>query len=165
MLAFVALLVVVGFEAAVSGQSLSTVVFVCEHGAAKSVVAAAHFNKLAKERGLPVRAVSRGTAPDAAVPVMIREGLEAERVVLDAAFTPTLVTAADVRDAARVVTFDITLPPDAQATVTRWDALPAFSDGYAAASAAIAAKVEALVSTLGQDAKAETVVLNVSGMT
>lgn len=28
-----------------------TVLFVCEHGAAKSVIAAAHFNKIAKERG------------------------------------------------------------------------------------------------------------------
>ena len=37
------------------------VVFVCEHGAAKSVVATAYFNKLAAERGLPFRATFRGT--------------------------------------------------------------------------------------------------------
>jgi arsenate reductase len=36
------------------------VVFVCEHGAAKSVIAAAYFNKLAKERNLPYEAVCRG---------------------------------------------------------------------------------------------------------
>ena len=35
----------------------ATVVFVCEHGAAKSVVAAAHFNRMARERGLAVRAI------------------------------------------------------------------------------------------------------------
>ena len=39
------------------------VVFVCEHGAAKSVVATAYFNTLAAERGLPFRATFRGTAP------------------------------------------------------------------------------------------------------
>ena len=41
------------------------VVFVCEHGAAKSVVAAQYFNKLAGERGLAVRAVARGAEPQA----------------------------------------------------------------------------------------------------
>jgi rhodanese-related sulfurtransferase len=38
----------------VSGKS-PTVVFVCEHGAAKSVIAAAFFNKLAADRHLPNR--------------------------------------------------------------------------------------------------------------
>ena len=33
-----------------------TVVFVCEQGAAKSVIATSYFNKLARERGLPDRA-------------------------------------------------------------------------------------------------------------
>ena len=33
--------------------SASTIVFVCEHGSAKSVVAAAHFNRLAAEARLP----------------------------------------------------------------------------------------------------------------
>ena len=133
-------------KSAVPGR---TIVFVCEHGAAKSVVAAAHFNKLAAERGLPVRAVSRGSAPDAAVPPLIRSGLEREGVSLDATFTPTLVSAGDVRAAARVVTFDVTLPAGTGAThVTRWDGLPAFSDGYAAASAAIAQKVDALLREL-----------------
>ena len=38
-----------------------SIVFVCEHGAAKSVIATAYFNKLAAERGLSYRAVFRGT--------------------------------------------------------------------------------------------------------
>lgn len=45
-------------------QPVGTVLFVCEHGSAKSVVAAAHFNRLAEQRGLPFHAISRGTAPD-----------------------------------------------------------------------------------------------------
>ena len=40
-----------------------TVVFVCEHGAAKSVIATAYFNKIAAERGLRARAVYRGVNP------------------------------------------------------------------------------------------------------
>ena len=39
------------------------IIFVCEHGAGKSVIAAAYFNKLAAERGLPDRAIYRGANP------------------------------------------------------------------------------------------------------
>ncbi len=40
------------------------VIFVCEHGAAKSIIAAAYFNKLAQDRKIKVRAIARGTHPD-----------------------------------------------------------------------------------------------------
>ena len=39
------------------------IVFVCEHGAAKSLIAAAYFNMLAAGRGLPARATFRGVDP------------------------------------------------------------------------------------------------------
>ena len=55
------------------------VVFVCEHGAAKSVIATAYFNKIAAERGLPYRAQFRGTDPQAALSVKVVEGLRAEQ--------------------------------------------------------------------------------------
>jgi protein-tyrosine-phosphatase len=41
-----------------------TIIFVCEHGAAKSVIAAAYFNRFAEQRGLNLRAAARGTNPD-----------------------------------------------------------------------------------------------------
>src|SRR5205814_1901288 len=41
------------------------VLFVCLHGAAKSVIAAAHFRRLAGARGLTIDAVAAGTAPQA----------------------------------------------------------------------------------------------------
>src|SRR3981189_1781731 len=56
----------------------STVVFVCEHGAAKSVIAAAHFNRLASQRNLPYRAVARATNPDDAVALAVQSGLASE---------------------------------------------------------------------------------------
>ena len=45
-------------------EQTPVVIFVCEHGAAKSILSAAIFNKLARERGLNLRAIARGTNPD-----------------------------------------------------------------------------------------------------
>jgi hypothetical protein len=40
------------------------IVFVCEHGTVKSVVALEYFNQLARKKGIPFEAISRGTHPD-----------------------------------------------------------------------------------------------------
>ncbi len=45
------------------GES-KTVLFLCPHNAAKSVLAAADCDRLVRERGLPYRADSAGTEPD-----------------------------------------------------------------------------------------------------
>jgi hypothetical protein len=42
----------------------STVVFVCEHGSSRSLVAASLFNRVAEERGLSVRALSRAASSE-----------------------------------------------------------------------------------------------------
>src|SRR5262249_33615945 len=55
-----------------------TIVFVCEHGSAKSVIAAAHFNRLASEKGLPYRAIARGINPDDKIPATVSNGLAAD---------------------------------------------------------------------------------------
>jgi len=52
-----------------------TVVFVCEHGAAKSVIATAYFNKVAAERGLRARATYRGVNPQTDLSVGALKGL------------------------------------------------------------------------------------------
>ena len=60
-----------------------TVVFVCEHGAAKSVIATAYFNKIAAERGLHARAVYRGVNPQDALSVSALKGLRDDGLTLD----------------------------------------------------------------------------------
>jgi len=40
------------------------ILFVCTHGAARSPIAAAYFNKIAKEQNLNYRAIFKGTEPD-----------------------------------------------------------------------------------------------------
>ena len=145
-------LVAVSHPQPTDGQSVAvtgTVVFVCEHGAVKSVVAAAIFNQLAADRGLPFRAISRGTDPDAAVPAPVRDGLRSEGLAVDSRFSPARVAPADVGSAKRVIVFDVPTPAGAtERSTARWDGMPAFSDGYGAASAAIRARVELLLRDL-----------------
>ena len=87
----------------------STVVFVCEHGAAKSVIAAAHFNRLAAEKGLPYRAVSRGTKPDEVVAPAVKAGLASEGLDVST-WRPRAVSDDDIKRAKTVVSLATDLP-------------------------------------------------------
>jgi Low molecular weight phosphotyrosine protein phosphatase len=83
----------------------STIVFVCLHGSVKSQVAAAHFNKVARERGLPYTAISRGIQIDNSVPAGIRDGLSRDGLA-PADEVPHQLTTAEASRATRVVAFD-----------------------------------------------------------
>jgi arsenate reductase len=132
-----------------------TVLFVCEHGGAKSVIAAAHFNKIALQRGLPYRAIARGTSPDAAVPAGVRQGLEEAGLELTID-RPMLVAQADVNNATRVVTFEVALPgsiASTKSTLTDLRAVPAVSADFGVASADIKRRVEALIDELAKKSR------------
>jgi arsenate reductase (thioredoxin) len=122
------------------------VLFVCEHGNVKSLMATSYFNQLAKTRGLPYRAVSRGVAPDSTtVPLAIVAGLQSEGFDV-AAFHPVAVDAADVAASRRVILINSTLPENLPVAATeRWTDVPAASVDYAAASAALKRHVESLI--------------------
>jgi hypothetical protein len=120
--------------------------FVCLHGAAKSVVAAAHFRRLAGARGLPLDAVAAGTEPDpelgpGAVKGLAGEGLQARPV------RPRPVTLYDLQRAQRVVSFGCQVPAPAGVAVEQWD-VPAVSDGYGPARDRIVEHVGRLVDDL-----------------
>jgi len=122
------------------------VVFVCEHGAAKSVIAAAEFNALAKTRGASVHAIARGTVPDPAFAPTVVDQLTREGADLGA-LVPTALAVSDVEGALRVVTFDQSqvqsmVPNDVP--VESWDGLPPVSADFAQAREAIRARVQAL---------------------
>ncbi|HZS07609.1 MAG TPA: family 16 glycoside hydrolase [Blastocatellia bacterium] len=86
------------------------VVFVCEHGAAKSIVAAAHFNRLAEEQHLNLRAIARGTNPDSEISPKAVQGLQADGLAPGEG-APKKISKADLVGARRVITF-CTLPDD-----------------------------------------------------
>src|SRR5690349_20338858 len=60
------------------------IVFVCEHGAALSVVSAAYFNKIAREQHLEWHAVARGVTPQENLSVSAAAGLKKDGVATEA---------------------------------------------------------------------------------
>ncbi|MGH7358289.1 MAG: chromate resistance protein ChrB domain-containing protein [Candidatus Rokuibacteriota bacterium] len=122
------------------------VLFVCLHGAAKSVIGAAHFRRLAAARGLAIDAAAAGTEPDpelapGSVAGLAGDGLRA------APSRPRPITLYDLDSATRIVSFGCSVTPAKGQRVDQWD-VPAVSDGYAAARDRIVARVEQLVSEL-----------------
>lgn len=127
-------------------RSTTDVVFVCEHGAAKSVIAREYFNKLAAERGLAVRSIARGAEPQAELSVSAVKGLEADG--LSPPLTaPQRATAVELRNSARVVAFDCEQPAmkAVKSMGTCWDDVPVVSQDYARARDAIRAHVAAMI--------------------
>src|SRR5882724_10688731 len=115
----------------------SQVVFVCEHGAALSVVSAAYFNKLAREQHLNVRAIARGTTPQKDISLSAGAGLRADGVASDTK-RPKALSPKDSSPALRIVAF-CPLPAKYSklATVQTWDDVPPTRVNYAAARDAI----------------------------
>ena len=122
------------------------VLFVCLHGAAKSVIAAAHFRRLAAARGLGVDAVAAGTEPEPEHASGAVKGLAADGL-RPAPARPRPVTRYDLDTATRVVSFGCDVVPAHGQRVEQWD-VPAVSNGYEAARERIVANVERLVREL-----------------
>jgi hypothetical protein len=127
-------------------------VFVCEHGSVKSLVATVYFNRRAQERGVPYRAVARGTAPDPAVPAPVRDGLHADGFDVSE-FVPRLLKASDFDDTALVVSFDndITTTVGGRVRYLKWDDLPGVLADYPHGRDAIVSHVDALVDALARN--------------
>ncbi len=124
--------------------SARPVLFVCLHGAAKSVLAAADFERLARARGLDLRADFAGTEPDPAIAPRVAQALLAEGVDLGDR-RPRRVTRADVERASRVVAFGCDLGElAAGARVEQWD-VPAVGDDFQKARAVIDARLARLL--------------------
>ena len=123
----------------------NVIVFVCEHGAAKSIIAAAYFNKLANGSGLQARAISRGTHPDAELSPKAVAGLQADGLAPIESF-PQKLSSDDVESAQRVITF-CELPKEyhVKAVVEQWDGVPPVSEDYDKARNSIVEKLNLLI--------------------
>jgi arsenate reductase (thioredoxin) len=115
-----------------------TILFMCPHGAAKSVLASAYFQRLAKERGLNVRVESAGTEPDPAVSPAVATHLTRQGYAVPVA-KPRKATSEEVAAADVVISIgcDLSALPSPRGQLQRWDEVPAPSEDFAAADAAI----------------------------
>jgi arsenate reductase len=127
------------------------VLFVCEHGNVKSLMAASYFNQMARERKLPFRAISRGSAPDSTtVPPAIIAGLRQESFEV-ADFHPAAVAPADVAASRQLVLINSELPASTLAggiSTERWLDVPPASVNYPAARDSLRAHVARLIDRL-----------------
>jgi protein-tyrosine-phosphatase len=126
-------------------MSEPTILFVCLHGAAKSVIAASHCQRLAKTAGVSIRATFAGTEPDSEIAPAAAAGVLAEGI--DVRDQPTRrVTAEELRNAWRVISFGCDLEGLAPGVrVERWDDVPAVSENYRLTRDAIVARLPGLV--------------------
>jgi arsenate reductase (thioredoxin) len=127
-----------------------TVLFLCPHGAAKSLIAATTFNRLAAERGLAVSASAAATEePYDEVPPAVASFLESEG--FDASdFQPKHVDASDLASATRVVTIDCdpSTVPHSAARLESWNDVPKASEDLPGSVAAIRRHVAELLEEL-----------------
>jgi len=127
------------------------VVFVCEHGSVKSLIAASYFNRAASARGLPFDAIARGTAPEQAVPRIVQIGLS-ESGMNVSQHVPQKFVASDLGGASLVVSFDqdIEATVDGKVRHLKWDNLPGVLADYPRGRDAIVQKVDALIDALAK---------------
>ena|SRR5688572_15545302 len=126
-----------------------TIIFLCPHAAAKSVIAAAYFNRLAKERGLDFIADAAGTEPQelvspAVVKLLAEEGIDVSQ------HKPRRVTELELKTAYRIVSLgcaveDLAIRPDA---VEEWLDVPAPSQDLLGARDAIGKHIDGLANEL-----------------
>jgi protein-tyrosine-phosphatase len=127
-----------------------TIVFVCLHGSVKSQMAAAHFNRIARERGLPYTAISRGIEVDSSIPTRIRDNLNLDGLApLDDVPQPLMPGEAD--GAVKVIAFDAV--PDEKrgvAEVNYWSDVPPATKDYTAARDVIVHHIDDLIPALAE---------------
>jgi arsenate reductase (thioredoxin) len=126
-----------------------TVLFLCPHNAAKSVLAEAYFNQMAQKAGLPFIAESAGTEPSEAVSPVVAAMLATEGIDVSQR-RPRRVTAGELNAAALIVAMGCT-PEELQIAPERvevWADIPTVSQEPKRAQSAIRQHVERLIADL-----------------
>ncbi|HKY52681.1 MAG TPA: hypothetical protein VJM08_00185 [Anaerolineales bacterium] len=126
----------------------SVIVFVCEHGAAKSIIATAYFNKLAAKTGLKSRAIARGTNPDSELSPRTIVGLR-EDGLSPTESVPQKLSQEDVESAQRIIAFcELSEDYQQKAVIEQWENIPPVSENYEKVRDAILERLSLLVKAL-----------------
>lgn len=126
-----------------------TILFLCPHHAAKSVIAEAYFNRLAQQYNLPLRGDSAGTDPEDAASPAVADLLRGEGINVSE-HQPRLVTKDELARAQRIISMGCTAEELGVASerVEQWTDVPMVSQDMLGARDAIRAHVEGLVAEL-----------------
>ena len=137
-----------GVDAQSGAAPAPTVLFMCPHGAAKSVMASAYFQKLASERGLNVRVDAAGTDPEPELSKGVVARLQRDGVAIPVD-KPRAADAADMKRADIVISMgcDLSKLPAPSGQLRNW-AVPDFSANFDAAEQSIRDQVTRLVDEL-----------------
>jgi arsenate reductase len=129
-------------------RAAQTVLFMCPHGAAKSLMASAYFQKVARERGLNVRVDSAGTEPDAQLSKGVVAHLQQNGYTIPIE-KPRAATAADMSSADVVISMgcDLSKLPAPKGVLKNWS-VPDFSADFNVAEQSIRDQVTKLVDEL-----------------
>ena len=121
------------------------VVFVCEHGAAKSIIAATYFNKLASQKNLDIHAIARATHPDKELSPKTIAGLQTDGLTSTEA-TPQTLSLAEVDSAQQIIAF-CELPEEYRnkVAIEYWEGVPPVSENYEMARDAILEKLNRML--------------------
>lgn len=134
------------------GRTTPTVLFVCEHGAAKSLIAAAYFDKLAKDQRLNYKAAFRGVNPDLALNSVAEKGVKQDGIDTRG-WKPVRVTQQDIDEASQIVTLGCALPAGTHVAskVTDWNDIPSLRHDFPFARDEIKKRVQKLVDDLAKE--------------
>lgn len=151
MVLFLAAVSFLGMPSAAQRNNSSQILFICEHGNVKSVIAMSWFNRLAEQRGLNFRVIARGTSPNSTtVPAAIEDGLRADGSDLRG-FRSIALSGSDLRSSCKTITIGTDLPREFRgigAAPEVWSDVPPATVDFSAARDSLKEHVTRLLDQL-----------------
>jgi protein-tyrosine-phosphatase len=133
---------------------MKTILFLCPHHAAKSIMAEAYFNHRVKLEGLPFQADSAGTDPADQIWPTVLDLLSRESIALTSQL-PRKVTCEDLLGAFRVISLGCALEDleDLPQQFTVWEDVPLASTDLEGSWMAIRRHIDELLVALARPTK------------
>jgi arsenate reductase (thioredoxin) len=120
-----------------------TILFVCEHGAGRSAIAATYFNTIAKKNGLKYHAIFKGIDPQEALGLSTKNGFIKDSIDVSN-LIPTKIEKTDFDKAYIVITLDCTLPETFKKPDLQWTGIQ-MNGNYDISKSEIMPKVDSLI--------------------
>jgi arsenate reductase (thioredoxin) len=116
------------------------ILFLCPHGAMKSIMAAAYTQKFALEAGIDLTVAHAGTEPDEIIPQTVIDLLAVDGIDVSV-WHPNLVSNTDLERANRIISLGCEIP---EIQLETW-VVPSPSENLIASSDAIKTRVQQLI--------------------